>query len=194
MPPEDSPWRRVLDGLRRGDEQIAADFYGQYGPLLERLAGRHLEAAMQRRFGADEVAHSVCRTFMRRMQGGEFEFDSEDRVWHLLCAITLAKTRKKAGFHLADKRGIRREESSQVDTDGPDRAPVAGGPGPDEVAEFADELGHLLATLDEEERRIVCLKLERRTHAEIATAVGSSERTVRRLLKQIEQRLIDSSE
>ena len=46
--------------------------------------------------------------------------------------------------------------------------------------------------LDDEERKIVLLKLEQRTNEEIAAACQCAERTVRRLLKRVEVRVIES--
>ena len=46
-----------------------------------------------------------------------------------------------------------------------------------------------MESLDEEERRIVELKLLERSNAEIAEQLGCSERTVRRLLARLRERL-----
>ena len=47
----------------------------------------------------------------------------------------------------------------------------------------------LLASFDEEERQIIDLKLQDYTHEEVAQRLGSSERTVRRILKRVQSRL-----
>jgi len=192
--PEDEPfWRHLIQGLRAGDEEAAAEFYRHYGPLLENLAAAHLASGLLRRVGPEDVAHSACRTFLRRIQGGQFTIGAGDNLWNLLCAITLAKARKKARFHLARKRGVGREVHPRT-VDGEERASLqipGSGPTPEEAAEFADQFRHLLDRLEEEERRIVLLKLEQRTQEEIAAAVGISERTVRRLLRRVEAKLTE---
>ena len=63
------------------------------------------------------------------------------------------------------------------------------GPSPEEAAIFADSFEHLLASLTEEERRVVELRLEDHTQDEIARELACSERTVRRMLMRIEARL-----
>jgi len=198
MTTDDTHWRRLINGLREGNETVAGEFYAHYRPLLERLAGVHLKSGMLRRVGPDEVAHSVCRTFLRRIHGGEFELSGRDKLWNLLCAIALAKTRKKARFHLADKRHVGMEQpqpTTTEHTEGP--AGGVGGvaapaPTPAEAAEFADQCEHVLDTLDDEERKIVMLKLEQKTNEEIAAACQCAERTVRRILKRVEIRVIES--
>jgi RNA polymerase sigma factor (sigma-70 family) len=196
MTADDSHWQRLINGLRNGNETIAGEFYGHYRPLLERLAGMHLKSGLLRRVSPDEVAHSACRTFLRRIHGGEFELSGTDKLWNLLCAITLAKARKKARFHLADKRQVGKEQPQATTTEhggaGPAGNVAAAAPTPAEAAEFADQFEHVLDSMDDEERKIVLLKLEQKTNDEIAAACQCAERTVRRLLKRVEARVIES--
>jgi RNA polymerase sigma factor (sigma-70 family) len=51
--------------------------------------------------------------------------------------------------------------------------------------EFADTFEHLISQLDPEERVVVDMKLQQKSNAEIADQLGSSERTVRRLLARM---------
>jgi len=192
MTGDDAHWQRMIAGLRAGDDEAATDFYARYGPLLENLAAAHLASGILRRVGPDDVANSACRTFLRRIRGGQFSIGARDNLWNLLCAITLAKARKKARFHLARKRAVAREAHPRAadDEEPVARVPV-GGPSPEEAAAFADQFRHLLERLDDEERRIVLLKLEQRTQEEIAAALGVSERTVRRILRRVEERLTE---
>ncbi len=196
MTADDSHWQRLIDGLRNGNDTVAGEFYGHYRPLLERLAGMHLKSGLLRRVSPDEVAHSACRTFLRRIHSGEFELSGSDSLWNLLCAITLAKTRKKVRFHLADKRQLGKEQPQPTNTEhggaGSAGNEAASAPTPAEAAEFADQFEHVLDSMDDEERRIVLLKLEQKTNDEIAAACLCAERTVRRLLKRVEARVIES--
>ena len=189
-PPAEDAFSGLVAGLRDGDEEAAAAFYGRYGPLLERLADKNLESGIRRRVGGDEVAHSACRTFLRRIRIGEFSLDGRDDLWNLLCAITVAKVRKKVRFHRAQKRGVGREIRGTTDDDAP--SPDAVLPtealGPADAAEIADAVQHLLDGLNDEERQLVCLKLEQRTDEGVADAIGCSERTVRRLRQRIQER------
>ncbi|MBN2489803.1 MAG: sigma-70 family RNA polymerase sigma factor [Planctomycetes bacterium] len=192
MTSEEAQWEKMIAGLRVGDEEVATDFYARYGPLLENLAASHLATGVLRRVGPDDVANSACRTFLRRIQGGQFTIGARDSLWNLLCAITLAKARKKARFHLARKRAVVRDaQPATADDESPVARVPGGGPSPEEAAAFADQFRHLLGRLDDEERQIVLLKLEQRTQEEIAAARAISERTVRRILRRVEERLSD---
>jgi RNA polymerase sigma factor (sigma-70 family) len=177
---------RWIDGLRLGDDRVLLDFWNRFGPALEQLAQRRMEPGLRRRIGPEDVAQSVCRTFFRRMHGGEFQFGEDNSgLWRLLCAITLAKVREKARYHLRLKRGLQREASLDSPSGG-DFVHVDPGPTPAESAEFADGLEHVLSELDDEERRIVELRLEEKTQTEIAAEMGCAERTVRRILQRVQ--------
>jgi RNA polymerase sigma factor (sigma-70 family) len=185
-------WQRLIDGLRTGDPLAAAEFCSRYGDRLERLAGKHLPEGLRRRVGPEDVAQSACRTFLRRAQGGEFQLPDSERLWRLLCAITLTKVREQARFHLRRKRGLDQEvglDAVVPDAGGPGQGPADPAPTPAEAAEFADQFARLMATLDEEERQVIELKLRDCTNEEVARCLGCSERTVRRLLARVQARM-----
>src|SRR5438874_542399 len=192
MPEGEDRWQRLIQGLRSGDRLIVQEFCEQYGALLQRLAERHLSEGLRRRVGAEDVVQSAYRTFLRRAQAGEFQLDDSEGLWRLLCAITLAKVRELARFHRRQKRGFDQEVPVGRHASGTSELPfdpVDPRPSPAEAAEFADQFEQVMASLDEEERRFVDLKLQQCTNLEVAARLGCSERTVRRILKRVQSRL-----
>jgi RNA polymerase sigma factor (sigma-70 family) len=186
-------WQALIDGLRKGDRNTTQDFWDQYGRMLHSLAEKHLADGVRRRIGPEDVVQSACRTFLRRAQIGEFQLPDSESLWRLLCAITLTKVREQTRYHLRQKRGLQQEVHAPVQLDASGIAAgfdqVAPGPTPAEAAEFEDQFRQLLATLDDEERQIVDLKLQDCTQEEIAQRLGCTERTVRRMLKRVQARL-----
>jgi RNA polymerase sigma-70 factor (ECF subfamily) len=176
----------VVRGLREGDPEVLARFFARYGPAIERVAARRLSPGLRRRIGPESIAQSVCRTFLRRAQGGEFEIPDADSLWGLLSAIALTKVQEQVRFHRREKRAVDREVL--LDEGATERTP---GPTHEEEALFADEFEHLVAGMSEEERRIVDLRLMDRTQVEIAEELGVSERTVRRIMTRLEARLLE---
>jgi RNA polymerase sigma factor (sigma-70 family) len=192
MTPEESRWQRQIHGLRAGDPQVVREFCAQYGTLLEKLADKHLSSAVQRRVGPDDVAQSVCRTFLRRAQEGQFQLADNADMWRLLCAITLTKVREQTRFHLRQRRALHQEVAFEnpADQSGVSgMVPQASGPTPAELAEFSDQFQRLLATLDPEERQVLELKCQEFTYEEIAQQIGSSVRTVNRIFKRVQTHL-----
>jgi RNA polymerase sigma factor (sigma-70 family) len=192
MTGDDQRWQQVIQGLWTGDRQSVQDFCAEYGSALERLADKHLPAALRRRIGPEDVVQSACRTFMRRARLGEFKLADSDSLWRLLCAITLTKVREQARYHLRQRRGVDQEVAlnpTPDDSSGPGFQPAAHEPTPAEAAEFADQFQHVVAQLDDEERQVVDLKLQECTNEEVALRMGCSERTVRRILKRVQTHL-----
>lgn len=181
----DEDWERLIAGVRGGEPEALRAFYDRYRPAIERIANRAIAPSMLRRFGAESVAHSAIRTFLRRVGTAELEVRDPDSLWQLLCAIALNKVRENARFHGRERRRASRELPE--DALG---AASAGDPAPEHVAAFREEMERFLASLDDEERRIVELRIEGRDHAEVAGALKCSERTVRRIAARLEARLL----
>ena len=185
-------WDRVLEGLRAGDPVVLQDFWNRYGGMLHEVAEKHLAGGLRRRVGPEDVVQSACRTFFRRAQGGQFQLPDAESLWRLLCTITITKIREQARFHLRKRRGVDQEQPLAPTSGDESSASIgfaAPGPTPAQAAEFADQLQQLLSSLDDEEKQIVELKLQDCTNDEVAERLGSSERTVRRVMKRIQERL-----
>jgi RNA polymerase sigma factor (sigma-70 family) len=192
MEPDEQNWQSWAEHLAAGDARTVEEFWGRYGARLQGLAAEYMSTRLCRREGPEDVVQSVCRTFLRRAQIGQFRLPDSEQFWRLLCAITITKIRQKARFHQQQKRDFGRERhlaSPAGDSTFPCPQIAAPQPTPAEAAEFADQLGQLLAELDDEERPLFELKLEQYTNQEIADKRGCSERTVRRILKRIQSRL-----
>jgi RNA polymerase sigma-70 factor, ECF subfamily len=188
---DDARWQTMMRGLRDGDQQAECNFFKQYGEAMHRLADRYLGAKLRRRVGAEDIVQSACRTFLRRAQGGEFQLPDTEALWRLLCAITLSKVREQARYHGRQKRGFDKEVPlpAQDTSSAAGWDPVDPDPSPAQAVAFTEQLEQLLATLDEEERQIVDLKLQDLTNEAIAERLGSSERTVRRIMKRLQTKL-----
>ena len=187
---DDARWDWLISGLRTGDPRAVGEFCKRYGPRLERLADGHLaRGPLRRRVSPESVVQSACRTFLRRAGEGQFEVADPDGLWRLLCAITLTKVREQVRFHGQQKRQLGRE----VHPDGPDDrfAHEPGGePSALDAVIFAETLEHVIASLqDDEERRVVELRLQDLGTQEAAAELGCSERTVRRILARVRARL-----
>lgn len=184
----------MIAGLRNGDPDACTDFWNAYGSLLEAIAQRQLSARIQRRVGSDDVVQSACRTFFRRVSDGQFDLPDTDALWRLMCSITLTKARRSARDQLRQKRGVDREQ--YIDTELPDGSrPGANLVGqvdhPLDAMMVADEMESLLDGLGEQECEILDRKLQQFTNDEIAMQLGCSERTVRRVMKRLQQRWLE---
>ena len=191
---DDPDWQRVIDGLRSGNAQVVREFFVRYGPMLHNIADRRLAPEMRRRFDADDVIQSTFRTFFRRAKIGCLQFEDNQRLWNLLCAITLTKLREKLRFHSLKSRSVKRESASgdkqSDDTPLDDNIKLSSSElAPDAALEFGQTFEKVLESLDEDERRLVELKLQDLTNDEAAEKLGLSERTVRRMLQRLQSKI-----
>jgi len=175
--------QRWIRGFRTNDESAVADFWTRYEQRLKRLAERNLSERMKRRIDADDVLQSAFRTFLRRASQDEFELQDRQNLLALLTTITLNKIRQKVRHFAAQKRGGDNERYFETMADfGGDQ------PTPDEEAAL-QEIEDLLRGFDIEQQQVVDLKLQNHTNEEIARRLQCSERTVRRMLKKVQQQL-----
>lgn len=178
----------MIAGLRSADDAVVREFYRRYSGALQAIAHKHMTSLLRQRVGPEDIVQSVYRTFVRR--AGELAFDEPGDLWRLLCAITLTKVREQARFHTRQKRSVAREQHADADAgEGPAAEVAAAIPSPGDHAEFTSVFEHILAGLDDEQRKILELKLDDRSDAEIATTLACSERTVRRLMVRLRERL-----
>ena len=175
--------QRWIRGFRENDDSAVVDFWSRYEERLRRLAERNLSDRMKRRIDADDVVQSAFRTFLRRAGQDEFELRDRQNLLSLLTTITLNKIRQKVRHFAAQKRGGDSDQYFETMAD-------LGGdtPTPDEEAALR-EIEELLRGFDEEQQQVVDLKLQNHTNEEIARRMQCSERTVRRMIKRVEQTL-----
>ncbi len=177
----------LLRGVQSGHEDAAKTLFDRYIERLQALANRQLAKEVSGRVDSEDVTQSIFRTLFRRLQDGQYSVPEGDSIWRLLVTIALNKIRSVGAHHRAAKRDIRR--SSELDGD--------------ELTQFAaddDELTvrllrltieELLDDLTESQRKIIELRLEGYTVAEIAGQTGRSKRTVERTLQGFRGRLND---
>ncbi|MEM8733812.1 MAG: sigma-70 family RNA polymerase sigma factor [Planctomycetota bacterium] len=170
-----------LDELADGKPSAVEQFWERYGESLQRVAERQIAGWLRRRVDPEDVVQSACRTFFRRAGDGNFSLESKDDLWKLLLTITLNKVRMQARFHTRNRRSVSKEQAI------PDEANLHPGEWDHAIenVELNDMLDVAFADKDDERRRVLEMWLDGRTQNEIASEVGCSERTVRRIQQRI---------
>lgn len=191
----DPEWNVFILGLAQGNPRAFDEFWRRYGQRLEQVARKHFPAGLHRRMAPEDIVQSTCRSFFSRIVDGRLSVSDGESLWGLLCAITLNKTRMKQRFHLAQRRAMNRETNIQhSDADGTPKVfeHASEAEGPEEAAIFADQLEQVMELLDPLEREILQLKLDNYTHNEIAEKIHRSDRTIRRMVQRIQEKLTES--
>jgi DNA-directed RNA polymerase specialized sigma24 family protein len=175
--------------LRTGDQAAVDPLWQRYFERLVLLARARLVRAPRRVADEEDVALSAFHSFCRAAERGRFPrlHDRED-LWRLLVTLT---TRKAAHFvrdggrlkrgGLGQVRAARHREGG-VDLEGI----ACDEPGPEFIAEMAEQCHRLLGRLDDETlRSVVVWKLEGYTNEEIAAKLHCVPRTIERKLRLI---------
>lgn len=180
----------VMARLRAGDPAAATFVFERFAQRLIALARARLDGATRRKVDPEDVLQSVFRSFFLRHAAGQFQFEGWDGLWGMLMLLTVRKCGRQAQQLRRGRRDVQREVAlnGSVD-DAPKWEALAREPTPEEAAVFSDLVEQLARQSSELERPILALCLQGYTQVEISEQVGCTERTVRRVLTRLRERL-----
>ncbi|MBX3436606.1 MAG: sigma-70 family RNA polymerase sigma factor [Planctomycetaceae bacterium] len=174
---------------RDGDQNAARDLYQRYVERLSGIVTAQLSDRLRARADADDVLQSACRSFFRRVQDGQFQFDEDEDVWKLLVTISLNKLRSQVRKHSAAKRNAAQEISRRDNTlpDDFHLEKLSESPSPVEAFIFAEMIERVCENLDNKHAMLLGLRMEGYSQQEIAEQLQTSDRSIRRMLDNIRQ-------
>jgi RNA polymerase sigma-70 factor (ECF subfamily) len=179
---------RLVARWQGGDQQAAAALFQRYAQRLLALAHSRLSTKLAARVDPEDVVQSVCRSFFVAARAGRVVIERSGDLWPLLVAITLHKLRRQLEYHTADKRSVAAEHRAGDDClYGIPAGLLAREPSPVEAVTLAEILESVLRGLDPVQRRIVELRLQGCSHAEIVAETHRSRATVQRVLDQVKE-------
>ena len=170
---------RVLNS-KPGFERAVVE---RYTTRLLQVARRQLPERIRGRLDPEDIVQSVFRSFFGRLRDGEFSFEDSHDLWRLLTVMTYHKVQNSIKHHQRGRRDMRRERATAA-IEGAAIAEEA--PGPEDVVILYECLERLIGGLPDDYRAIVTLRLDGNTIAEIARKVSYSQRTVLRVLSNVQ--------
>lgn len=166
-----------------GNDAAATEMFDRYVGRLLNLARQRLSSKLARRVDADDIVQSAYRSFFAHARNGDYVLRRSGDLWRLLTAITLHKLYGQVEINTSQRRDFRRDDEQQ------DVVTAGVEPLPDEVAEVSEQVQQAMDRLNPLERRVFESRLSGQTIEEIAKDVDRSQRTVRRLLSQVQSML-----
>lgn len=183
-------FKGVMVRLREGREDAAEEIFARYVRRLTALASRQFDSGIRHRADPEGVVQSVYRSFFSRDVRSHYQLEDWESLWKLLAVITVRKCSKR-------RLKYRKEPTVPVHRPGGmglvdggdwieaiDRAPT-----PAEAAALTEIIGRLFGELNSADREMAERILQGYTAVEIADHFGCCERTVRRLRKNLRDRL-----
>jgi RNA polymerase sigma factor (sigma-70 family) len=190
---------RLIDLMRQGDENASDRFWDTYVPKLLKLARQKLSPQLAARVDAYDVVQDTMGSFFRRLDRGQFAFDSRDDIFRLLCFLLTRKAINIAVRNQHAMRDYRREitktENERATQDPEHIAVDFREPRPEVAAAFTDLLERFIRLIsDADLATVLRMKLDGLSTREIADAIGRTDRTVLRWLEKIQRIWIEHFE
>jgi RNA polymerase sigma factor (sigma-70 family) len=188
----DSDTLELYRRVQEKDEAAATELFHRYLERLLAIVRVRLSAKLARRIDPEDVLQSAYRSFFAGATDGRFELNRSGDLWNLLAAITLNKLHRQIEHHRASRRNFVAENGAT----GrglflyplPAEA-LAKDPAPEEAISLIEEVQSVMLDLKRDQREILEMRLQGSPISEIAQLKNCSERTVRRVLGKIKDRL-----
>jgi len=178
---------RLLDQLRRGEEEAANELVKRYLPRLRARLGR--VADQLKLADEDDIAISAFYELCKAIEKSRFE-DISDRtqLWQVLSMIAMRKANDFRKFETAEKRGGKKHpisiESFKHQVASIDESPSL-------QIEMLEQCEYFLKQLKDEDLRTVAeLKISGATNAEVSKKLGIAMRTVQVMVAKVKEKML----
>ncbi|APZ95681.1 RNA polymerase sigma factor [Fuerstiella marisgermanici] len=176
------------DTLRDGSEDAFRRVVEQFGPYVMRTIRRRLDDRMRSRLDSNDFAQAVWMTVFEHRDRLE-DLDSQERLIAFLVTIAQRKVRGEFRRNVqAEKQNVNRETRAGRESFVlalPDRNQERAS----QILIAAEQWERMTADEPERYRRILELRRDGATVDEIALATDVNERTVRRVIQRIAEKL-----
>jgi hypothetical protein len=167
----ESGFENLLERVRKGDAEAAADMVGQFESAVRvAIRTRLLDPALRRHFDSMDICQSVLASFFVRLASGQYDLQHPAQLVSLLTKMAHNKLAWHARYSSRLRRDVHRV--SQSTDSAADITSAAAGP---ERTAMGRELLQLVwKHMDGEIRQIASHRLDGKDWAEIATAIGGT--------------------
>jgi RNA polymerase sigma factor (sigma-70 family) len=187
MPKEDRPFPVLLREVRSGSESAIDQLLAEYSPPIVRAICRRLDARLRGKVGCDDLLQEVWTAFFTKALPNE-EFSGPESLAAYLRAMAINKTVEANRKWLDHGRHDVKREQSLEGLARADQEQLLGKELlPPVAAEAREDLDRVRSALSAKHQPVVDLLLAGCTQDEIASRLGLSVRTVRRILRNLKQ-------
>lgn len=164
-------FKLLMQRVRAGDQQAAAEIVQRYEPLIRREVRLRLEDQRLRRvFDSLDVCQSVLASFFVRCAVGEYELDEPAHLLRLLVTMTRNKVSSSARKQHQQKRDQRRQAVGDDAT----AFAASSDPSPSEIVSGNELLARARAALSDDERRLAELRSAGHSWDQVAAELGGT--------------------
>jgi RNA polymerase sigma factor (sigma-70 family) len=183
---EETAFPELIQRVRAGDEQAAAELVRRYEPAIRvAIRVRLTDPGLRRFLDSMDICQSVLANFFVRAANGQFELDKPEQLLNLLVTMARNKVTNHALKQQAARRDQRRVQKGGLDED----ALVAEGPTPSQLVANQELLQEFRKRLSEDERRLADQRAQGRSWADIAAESGGNADALRMQLTRAVDRV-----
>jgi RNA polymerase sigma factor (sigma-70 family) len=179
----------LMQRLRRGYADAAPALLEQYGDHILRAVRRRLNRSMRGKFDSQDFVQAVWASFFQH-QEQIAEFENPQALIGFLVRVASNKVVDECRkFLTTEKYNVNRELSLESSTVREILLHNTNQPTPSETAVAKEEWDRLLENQPSHYQRMLRLRGNGATFTEIAQQLGVDEKTVRRVIKKLSERL-----
>jgi RNA polymerase sigma factor (sigma-70 family) len=184
MPDSVLEFRSLMDRVRTGCPQAAAELHARYSGHVRRIVRRHLGPRLRSQFDSVDFLQQVWQSFFAGELGVQ-QFDSPELLVAFLSRVAANKVSAEGRRNQTMKRDVDRINNRVRD---PRELPSPHQPTPSQEVMAGERFELLVADQPPDVRRILEMLRVGYTHRAIARAVGISEKTIQRILQRLSQK------
>lgn len=189
---DDDGFADLIARIRAGDEDAARVLIERFGPEVQMMVRRRLPARLRSQYDTMDFAQAVWSSVIVDCRERPEAFEGPGHLLGFLAGVVQNKVAREYRRRTRTKKyDIGREERFYV-RKGEREVPrdVAGSdPTPSENVQAGDRLDQLVEGRTAEEAEIILLRRQGLTYEEIAAKIGWNERSVRRVIEAVRQRM-----
>jgi RNA polymerase sigma factor (sigma-70 family) len=175
--PDPESFAELVQRVRAGDPDAAADLVRRYEPAIRRVVRVRLGSGrLAALFDSMDVCQSVLGSFFLRAAAGQYSIDTPEDLLKLLTAMT----RNKLAFQVRKQRAQKRDVARDLPGEFVQDRVAAGGATPSRQAEARELLQELGRRLTPDERMLVELRNQGHDWNAIADRLSGSAEALRK--------------
>lgn len=181
----DDNFANLLERVRGGDPDAAAELIRQYEPAIRRSLRLRLDPRLRRTCDSMDLCQEVMCSFFIRTATGQYELNSPEDILKLLIAMARNKLKKAQRNQFRLKRDARRVVATSADEQELPQ-PVST---PSEQIAAKDLLSQFRHRMSEQEQRLVELRSQGHDWKAVAAELGGNPDAYRKQLARAVTRI-----
>jgi len=185
---DEQSFRDLLQRVRSGDSQAAAELVREYEPEIRRAVRLRLsENRLRRVLDSMDICQSVLANFFVRASAGQFDLERPEQLLALL--VTMARNRL---LDHARRYSTERRDQQRVVSDNEEQLAAIADPAttPSQILSERELAEAVRRQLTEEERYLAEQRAEGRDWADLARELGNQPDAIRKKLSRAIDRAV----